>query len=32
MPHDIMDNRSGKLLDTILTTLPGSERARFGVR
>lgn len=31
MPHDIIDNRSEKLLDYILTTLPGSERARFAV-
>ena len=27
MPHDLIDNRSEKLLDTILTTLPGTERA-----
>ena len=32
MPHNIIDNRSNKLLDTILTTLPGTERARFGAR
>jgi hypothetical protein len=31
MLHDIIDNRSEKLLDTILTTLPGTERARFAV-
>jgi len=28
MPHDIIDNRSEKLLDDILTTLPTTERAR----
>ena len=32
MPHNIIDNRSNKLLDTIFTTLPGTDRARFGVR
>jgi hypothetical protein len=31
MPHDIIDNREQKLLDTILTTLPTTERARFAV-
>ena len=31
MLHDIIDNRNEKLLDTILTTLPGTERARFAV-
>jgi len=31
MPHDIIDNRSEKLLDYILTTLPTTERARFAV-
>jgi hypothetical protein len=31
MLHDIIDNRNEKLLDYILTTLPGSERARFAV-
>ncbi len=31
MPHDIIDNRSEKLLDHIKLILPGSERARFAV-
>lgn len=31
MLHDIIDNRNEKLLDTILTTLPSTERARFAV-
>jgi SNF2 family DNA or RNA helicase len=31
MPHDLIDNRSDKLLDYILTTLPTTERARFAV-
>ena len=31
MPHDIIDNRSEKLLDNIKRILPGSERARFAV-
>jgi hypothetical protein len=31
MPHDIIDNRSEKLLDHIKRILPGSERARFAV-
>lgn len=31
MPHDLIDNRSDKLLDYILATLPTTERARFAV-
>ena len=31
MPHDIIDNRSEKLLDYILTALPTTEQARFAV-
>ena len=31
MPHDIIDNRSEKLLDHIKRILPGSEQARFAV-
>ncbi len=31
MTHDIIDNRSVKLVDVIRTTLPGSESAKFAV-
>jgi len=30
MPHDIIDNRSEKLLDDILTALPTTEQAGCG--
>ena len=31
MPHDIIDNRTEKLVDQIRRVLPGSEAAKFAV-